>query len=152
MQVAHCNSTNIFLLFSACDPTAYDLTTNATWPITTKGCYRGCNFHQKQALWRNLATQRCPKVQSREPTSQKVLSVHFGDVHDTWLDLNTTLPAETESFADHYEQTWIGTDSTCPALFTTWIKNQHDNVTTYWPAFLDLLTSLKDDTRLFSVS
>ena len=56
MQVAHCSSTNIFLLFSACDPTAHDLTINAievTLPTTTKG---GCYFHQKQALWRNLAT------------------------------------------------------------------------------------------------
>ena len=26
VQIAHCSSTNIFLLFSACDPTAHDLT------------------------------------------------------------------------------------------------------------------------------
>ena len=54
--------------------------------------------------------------------------VYLGDVWDTWLELKPTLPAaEMEFYADYYERTWIGTDST-PALFTPWMGNQHDNV------------------------
>ena len=71
-----------------------------------------------------------------ESSPARKFSQMIRHVRDTWPELKLTLPDEMESFADHYERTWIGTD----------------NVTTYWPAFLDLLTSLKDDTTLFSVS
>ena len=32
-----------------------------------------------------------------------------------------------EAFADYYERTWIGTDTT-PAMFSPWIWNYHDSV------------------------
>ena len=124
----HGSSTNNFLLFSACDPTAQDLTINAiqvTWPTTTK---RGCYFHHKQALWRNLATHIVvPEYRAENSLVRKfsqmmgaIAFVHFGDVRDTWPELKLTLPAEIKAFADHKEWTWIRADST-PALFTTCI-------------------------------
>ena len=38
--------------------------------------------------------------------------VDLGDVLDTWALLKPTLPSEMEDFADYYERTWIGTDTT----------------------------------------
>ena len=100
-------STNNFLLFSACDPTAQDLTINAiqvTWPTTTK---RGYYFHHEQALLRNLATHnivpeyRVENLLVREFAQVMgsivfVQCTSFGDVRDTWPELKLILPAEME--------------------------------------------------------
>ena len=53
--------------------------------------------------------------------------VDLGDVLDTWTLLKPTLPSEMEAFAEYYERTWVGTDTTSP-LFSPWIWNQRDAV------------------------
>ena len=99
------------------------------WPTTTKrGCYR--------------------LLPSQAGSPGAIAFVHLGYICDTWLELNLTLPAQLESFVDNFERTWIGTHSTPPSL----PRGYGISSTTYWLAFLNLLTSLKDGTAVFGVS
>ncbi|XP_063693751.1 uncharacterized protein LOC134825467 [Bolinopsis microptera] len=114
-----------------------------TWPTTTK---RGCFFHHKQALWRKMQQHDLvPEYNAENSAVRKyfqmigaIAFVDLGDVLDTWTQLKATLPSEMDSFADYYERTWVGTQTSSP-LYTHWIWNQRDAVMAGLPEVPTLL-------------
>ena len=85
-----------------------------SWPTTTK---RGCFFHHKQALWRKLQQHDLVPEYNVENSAvrksfQMIGAITFVDLGDVLL--KPTLPSEMEAFAEYYERTWVGTDTTSP--------------------------------------
>ena len=79
-----------------------------TWPTATK---RGCYFHHKQALWKNLQNHDLVPEHNVDGSEvrksfQQIGALTFddlGDVEGSWQLLKRTLPS--------YERTWVGTSS-----------------------------------------
>ena len=105
---------------------------HTVWPGTT---VRGCYFHHKQCLWREL--QRCSLVPEYNVIDSPIRKyfkmigaiafLPLGDVRSTWDALKPEIPLDMSEFVDYYERVWIGTDDT-PAMFDFWLWNQHDAV------------------------
>ena len=108
-----------------------------TWSNTTP---RGCFFHMKKALWRNMQFHNLmPEYQIDGSPVRIALNmigglafVHLDDVQSLWNMILQSLPDCIESFKEYLERTWIGNQAT-PSVFPPEVWNHHNSVVACLP-------------------
>ena len=124
-----------------------------TWPTTTK---RGCYFHHKQAPWRNLASHNLvPEYRVENSPVRMFFQMMGASLHTPRRRLRNLAGAKNLPFLPRWSPLQITTSGHGLAQTLPLPSSPHGcgiSTTTYWPAFLDLLTSLMDGTTVFGVS
>lgn len=103
---------------------------SSVWPSSTR---RGCFFHFKKALFRNLVQSNLGEEYSVPDSDIRKSFALMGalafvpenDVLTCWRHLEPLLPPDMADFTSYFQRTWIGSSSTDP-MFDTAMWNQHD--------------------------
>ena len=101
---------------------------------------RGCFFHMKKVLWRNMQFHNLmPEYQTDGSPVRIALYmigglalVHLDDVQSSRNMILQSLPDCMESFKEYFERTWIGNQAT-PSVFPPEVWNHHNSVVACLP-------------------